>query len=174
MTDASPDLTRLPLEPVALVRWPESDDVRQSLAASRHPRLLLVAAHAQPPDIDDELEDWVREPAPEAEITARSATLRRRAGHDVEAPQLDDDGLLRLGSRWVAIPDAMIPVVRTLVRQPNQLVRDRQLISAYADGGGSTTPGAIKGMLGRLDERVRAVGLRLRRVKSRGVVLVVP
>jgi hypothetical protein len=166
----SPD----PVTSVVLIRWPAEDDMRRALASSRTPRLLIVPSGAPPPQVLDDLEDWVLDPAPPGEVAARAATLQHRAAIRGLSPELDEQGLLRRGSRWIDIPAQMVPVVRMLLAAPNELLSDASVSAAYEAGGGTTTQGAIKSMLSRLDERVRKVGLRLRRVQNRGVVLVVP
>ena len=157
---------------VPIVRWPDQEPVRRRLADLRLPRLLLVPLHAEPPDVIDQLEDWLREPADPVDLVARARTLRRRAARHSEAPAvLDDDGLLRLGDRWVAIPDAQLPLVRLLLARFDTLVRTEELTEAYVATGGSGHASSIKTVVARLASRFADVGLALTTVRGRGVVL---
>jgi hypothetical protein len=87
------------------------------------------------------------------------------------APRLDEDGLLRVGRDWVAIPDAQLPVVALLVDRYNRLVRTDDLTAAYVSGGHSGSEESIRSLLSRLGKRISCLGLRLRTVRGRGVVL---
>jgi hypothetical protein len=87
------------------------------------------------------------------------------------APHLDEDGLLRLGQSWVAIPDAQLPVVALLVERFDRLVRTELLAAAYVAGGHSGSEESIRSLLSRLGRRIACLGLRLRTVRGRGVVL---
>jgi hypothetical protein len=64
---------------VTYVRWPDEAEVRADLRARLRPRLLLVAPDAAPPDVVDDLEDWVRVPADERDISVRANRLARLA-----------------------------------------------------------------------------------------------
>ena len=89
---------------VALVQWPAEQDRREELRRAGQPRLLLVERGA-PPIPTDELEDWIRLPADDLDLRVRVEALRRRTDSDAGlVPVLDDDGVLRLGDRWVSLP----------------------------------------------------------------------
>ena len=49
--------------PIPILNWPEDAETNEVLADERRPRLLLVAAGADPPVDLDGLSDWVRRPA---------------------------------------------------------------------------------------------------------------
>ncbi|HEX2039725.1 MAG TPA: hypothetical protein VHF47_08340, partial [Acidimicrobiales bacterium] len=69
------------------------------------PRLLLLDAGVEPPEPIDCLEDWVRLPAEDGDIRGRiTAIARRSALHAEPLPELDTDGVLRYGPRWVPLP----------------------------------------------------------------------
>src|SRR5688500_571303 len=112
--------------PIALVRWPAEADRRAELTEARRPRLLLLDPGVAPPATWDVLEDWVRQPADPAEIEARIATLMRRLPTECPAPLLDGDGVLRVGSAWVALPPVEARLVAALLARPEAVVsRDR-------------------------------------------------
>lgn len=89
-------------------------------------------------------------------------------------PVLDEDGLLRFGDRWVAIPDAQLGVVGLLLARPMKVVRYDEIVEQYGRSGGNPTWSAVRSMLVRLGARFRAVGLELVAVRSRGVRLALP
>src|SRR5205085_7528463 len=90
---------------VVLVRWPAEQGRRAELQGAGRPRLLLLEDGAPPPVAEDDLEDWIRVPAGEADLRARVEGLRRRSESKVApAPDLDEDGVLRLGAQWVSLP----------------------------------------------------------------------
>ena len=156
----------------SLLRWPADADLRAQLAALRQPRLLLVGPDEVPPALIDELEDWIRWPADDAELAARELELRRRAMASARpSPELDADGLLWVGSSWTAIPPAQVRVVTLLVAHLERVVPYDALTEAYADAGGSTHYTSVRTMLARVACRVRDVGLELVTVRRRGVLL---
>jgi DNA-binding winged helix-turn-helix (wHTH) protein len=90
---------------------------------------------------------------------------------DRPEPLLDEDGLLRVGDRWVAIPDAQLPVVALLVDRYGRLVRRETLTAAYVEGGNSGGDSSIRSLLARVGRRVARLGLELHTVRGRGVLL---
>lgn len=156
---------------VELVRWPHDDDRRRDLAARGRPRLLLVDAAAPAPSCDDALEDWVRLPVDDDDLAARLATLRRRAGSTPAArPVIDDDGVVRFASRWVALPPVEARIMAALVERCGAVVQRDQLAAAGWPGG---APGrnALDVHVLRLRRRVAPVGLAIRTIRSRGYLL---
>ncbi|MGE3619923.1 MAG: helix-turn-helix domain-containing protein [Acidimicrobiia bacterium] len=89
-------------------------------------------------------------------------------------PTLDEAGLLRYDGRWIAIPDAQLPVVRLLLANAGRVVRTEEIADAYASAGGSPRSGSVRAVTFRLGKRLRAVGLRLHTVRNRGILLEVP
>jgi DNA-binding winged helix-turn-helix (wHTH) protein len=88
-----------------------------------------------------------------------------------QAPVVDDDGLLRFGGQWVAFTETQIPVVELLVARFGTLVRNEDLLAAYAAGGGSTSAATLHPLIYRLRRRLASVGLTLHVVRRRGVLL---
>ena len=91
---------------VELVRWPAEEERLGEVRAAGLPRLVLVAEGVAPPLTADPLEDWVRLPASDDDVRARLRVLEDRARGSLEAerPELDENGLLRLGGQWVSLP----------------------------------------------------------------------
>lgn len=113
--------------------------------------------------------------------TTHSSSRRRRTAHlratgatSAAPPVLDDDGLLRYGSLWVSVPDSQLGIVRLLLDRPNRVVRTDVIAASYVAAGGSGNPGALKGLVYRLVDRFAEVGLDLRTIRGRGLVLEVP
>jgi DNA-binding response OmpR family regulator len=159
------------IDDVCILHWPEQEDERMALAAQERPRLLLVPRAVAPPEVEDQLEDWLRAPADPAELLCRRWTLRRRLMRRRGLPVLDDDGLLRFNGRWVAIPDSQLAPLRLLLDRAGRIVRMAEIEDACERAGTSRKPASIRTMLGRLDRRCSQVGLRIAHVRSRGVVL---
>lgn len=157
---------------VSVLRWPEDEELRQQLAWFALPRILLVEVGTRPPDLLDELEDWMRTPADPVDLRARSEVVRRRAhASPGPSPVLDDDGLLWVGTSWVALTKPQAPVVHLLVDNLDRVVRFDAVVAAYQQAGGSGHPASVRTLLARLGARVRSVGLELVTVRRRGVLL---
>lgn len=163
-----PELT---IDGVAVLHWPSQAGRRDQLVATRTPRLLLVEDGHMPPMETDVLEDWMRVNAGLDELDARLAALARRARQRTGGPHLDADGLLRLGDRWVDIPEAQRPVLELLLSRLGGIVRYGDIAEACALSGLSTQSEAVKTTILRLGRRLADVGLELRNVRGRGYVV---
>jgi hypothetical protein len=155
---------------VRLLPWPDEDHARDELAAAGVPRILLLAADAAPPENWDELEDWVRLPLDPDELHRRARTLRRRA-RATDRPWFDDDGLLRVGDRWVDLPAGPRAVVELLVARFREVVYGDELADTYLDAGGSARESARKTMIVRVRHRLADLGLDLHNVRDSGYLL---
>jgi hypothetical protein len=156
---------------VLAVRWPEERALRDELAAGRVPRVLVVAAGAEPPHVVDELEDWIREPLVDQDLVARCQRVAGRAVRASAVPFVDADGLVWHDDRWTDIPDGQLEVARTLVRRIGQVVPAAELVALYAQGGGSDHREALKAAMTRLGRRFASVGLTLTKVRGGGYIL---
>jgi DNA-binding response OmpR family regulator len=156
---------------VVLVRWPAEEPRRAELAAIGIPRLLLVEDDADPPAPEDCLEDWVRVPAPDADVQARVEALSTRAGlHHRAMPVLDEHGMLRFGSEWVSLPPVEARITGALVTRLGAVVRREELAAAgWPDGA----PGrnALDVHVLRIRRRLAPLNLVIRTVRSRGYLL---
>ena len=156
---------------VVLVRWPDEQDRREELRRSGRPRLLLIDDSAPAPVTVDALEDWIRLPADDSDVRARVASLEQRAqASGSPTPTLDDDGVLRVNGRWVALPPVEARLTSALLGRFGAVVsRDALAKSGWPDGA----PGrnALDVHVLRLRRRLDGVGLVIRTVRSRGYVL---
>ena len=139
--------------------------------AEQVPRLLLLEDGNGPPAPTDLLEDWVRVPASELEVSSRMAGLEERARLlRTDAPALDSDGVLRFGSRWVSLPPVEGRLTTALLERFGGVVsRDALARAGWPDGA----PGrnALDVHVLRLRRRIAPVGLAIRTVRSRGYLL---
>jgi hypothetical protein len=156
---------------VELLRWPAQDNRRRLLAALGQPRLLLLAPDAPPPTLIDDLELWIPDGSDPGLIATGLAALQQMVLIDNSKPVLDDDGLLWFQGRWVAVPDAQLPVVDLLVRNYKRLVHNDDLRDAYQSAGGSGTIASLRSLISRVNQRLAQLGLVLEVIRRRGVLL---
>lgn len=153
------------------MRWPAERERRERLQAGNLPRLLLVENGTMPPVSDDCLEDWLRVPADDTELRARTANLERRSLlHERIAPVLDDDSVLRHRESWVALPPVEARLMGAMLDRLGAVVAREALARAgWPDGA----PGrnALDVHVLRLRRRVAPLGLVIRTVRSRGYLL---
>ena len=155
---------------VALVQWPAEQDRREELRRSGQPRLLLVERGA-PPIPTDELEDWIRLPADDLDLRVRVEALRRRTdGDNGAAPLLDDDGVLRVGDRWVSLPPVEARLTAALLDRFGAVV-SRDTLARSGWPGGSPGRNALDVHVLRLRRRLSPLRLAIRTVRSRGYLL---
>ncbi len=156
---------------VVLVRWPLEQERRTRLQHEGRARLLLVEEGVAPPVISDCLEDWVRVPADEADISARVETLDARVReHDRQVPELDTDGVLRFDGGWVGLPPVEARLMDSLITRFGAVVSREQLArNGWPDGA----PGrnALDVHVLRLRRRIAPLGLAIKTVRSRGYLL---
>lgn len=156
---------------VALIQWPREEPRRSQMAARRRPRLLLVAKTAAPPMTIDLLEDWIRLPAPDADVRARVRSLEMRiAEHRSAIPSLDPHGILRFGAESVDLSPLQARLVDQLTGDFGAVVSREQMARA---GWPDSRPNrnTVDVHMARLRSRLATIGLRLRTVRSRGFIL---
>lgn len=155
---------------VVLLRWPAERDRRWELHRSGQPRLLLVDGGVPPAPLDD-LEDWIRVPAPDIDLQLRIDGLQSRAdGGRHSRPSLDADGVLRYDDGWVALPPVEARLTEALLARFGRVVsRDDLARAGWPDGA----PGrnALDVHVLRLRRRLDSVSLAIRTVRSRGYLL---
>lgn len=154
-----------------LLRWPHEQDRRETLAREGLPRLLLVDQDNPPPTMMDCLEDWIRLPATNEDVEARShAVLVRAASHQPERPVLDPDGVLRSDGRWVSLPPVEARLMAALLDRFGAVVSREQLARAGWPHG---APGrnALDVHMLRVRRRIAPLSLVIKTVRSRGYLL---
>jgi two-component system response regulator TctD len=155
---------------VAVIRWPSGENERRRLAAAGHPRILLVEASAAPPEVWGGLEDWLREPADPVELYMRRERLRRRM--EAQAPViLDDDGLLRRGSKWVALSPSELALIRPLVARQGAVVTHEALVEAIGPAGRVDANRDVRSFVRGLRARLAPLGLHVHNVRGAGFLL---
>ena len=155
---------------VVLLRWPVDRERRTELHHAGQARLLLVEGVVPPPAVTDELEDWIRLPADEADLQARISVLAGRAHRGAPAPVLDDDGLLRFEGRWVSLPPVEARLMAALLGRYGAVV-SREALARAGWPQGSPGRNALDVHMLRLRRRVASVSLAIRTVRSRGYLL---
>jgi DNA-binding response OmpR family regulator len=156
---------------VVLVQWPTEADRLEQLRADDVPRLLLVDPSATAPEPDGCLEDWVRVPASEAEVHSRLAALTSRArAHQPDRPVLDDDGVVRMGDGWVALPPVEARLAGALLERFGAVV-GRDALGRAGWPQGAPGRNALDVHILRIRRRVGPLGIAIRTVRSRGYLL---
>ncbi|HZU71216.1 MAG TPA: helix-turn-helix domain-containing protein [Acidimicrobiales bacterium] len=158
---------------MVLVPWGGDDDGPPPPAPARRARLFLVQPGASLPRLSGCLDDWVRLPAAEDEVEARSAALQARlALHERgrERPRMDELGVLYVGSRWVDLPPIEARLCRVLVANLGHPVPTPALLEAgWGPGGGTSS--SIRIQVLRLRRRLAPVGLAIHALPRRGYLL---
>ncbi len=152
---------------VAVIRWPEEAVRRDEVALGRQPRLLLVAEDALPPDVTDCLEDWVRVPAFERDIRARTAALAARAGRHGRLQLVDS--VLSAGGTYVLLSEVDVRLVSVLLERAGSVVPREEL-----NERGWELPvdrNLLDVHILRLRRRLSPLGLEIRTVRQRGYLL---
>jgi DNA-binding response OmpR family regulator len=156
---------------VVLVRWPAEESRRDELRQAGRPRLLLLENGAAPPVTGDALEDWIRVPAGEIDLRARVDGLLQRASADLEpSPALDEDGVLRLGDRWVSLPPVEARLTAALLDRYGAVV-SRDALARAGWPAGAPGRNALDVHMLRLRRRLSPLALAIRTVRSRGYLL---
>ena len=153
---------------VAVLRWPDDAEERMALAQRGEPCVLVVDGDTPAPNTTL-LEDWVRAPFDQRDLTARCEAVKSRATCGA-APTLDDGLLVHRGA-WAAIPEAQVGMVELLVDRLGEVVRKDELAAAAAASGGSDHESAVKAAVARLGRRLAPLGLELRSIRGRGYLL---
>jgi DNA-binding winged helix-turn-helix (wHTH) protein len=152
------------MESVAIVRWPKDAERRTALALRRMPCLWLVDADAEPPVIEA-WEDWVRLPADEQDVLARTRSLERLC-----RPVLLDDAILYNSLGSVALSLAEAVVVQALLEGAGGLVAREELENALWPEGPPSSR-ALHDLIYRLRRRLAPLQLNVFSERGRGFVL---
>jgi Transcriptional regulatory protein, C terminal len=169
-TNEKPDVSTVSDVDVVTVRWPAEHLRRAELQLLGCPRLLLVEEGA-PPTPTDDLEDWIRVPAGEADLRVRIDGLRRRVdGRSWPLPELDGDGVLRFDGLWVSLPPVESRLIAALLDRYGAVV-SRDILARAGWPGGAPGRNALDVHMLRLRRRLSPLALAIRTVRSRGYLL---
>jgi hypothetical protein len=155
---------------VALLPWPADDDARHRLASAGRPRLLLVEGGAAAPVVRDPLEDWMRVPASERDVSTRVETLRWRASGQIDVPTIDEHGVLRHSGAFVVLPPVEARLAGALIQRFGAVV-SREALSCTGWPTGAPGRNALDVHVLRLRRHLHGVGLAIRTIRSRGYLL---
>jgi DNA-binding response OmpR family regulator len=157
---------------VVLVRWPAEAARRDELQRDGQPCLLLLEDGVAPPLTNpDALEDWIRVPAEDTDLMARVEGLRRRSeARPDPSPELDDDGVLRIGDQWVSLPPVEARLTAALLDRMGAVV-SRDALARAGWPAGAPGRNALDVHMLRLRRRVSPLALAIRTVRSRGYLL---
>jgi DNA-binding response OmpR family regulator len=153
---------------VTHLRWPAEGERRQQLARRGSPRLLHVEADADLPDVSDELEDWVRSPADAVEVAVRASTLSERYRRGLGDVWVDEHDVFRAATRWVALSPTEAALARALVDARGAPLGPGALRSIL---GADAAPASVRVTVHRLRRRLESVGVGVRSVRGKGLVL---
>jgi len=133
---------------------------------------MLLEDGVAPPVADpDDLEDWIRVPAADDDLRARVDGLRRRSeARAALGPALDDDGVLRLGERWVSLPPVEARLTAALLDRFGAVV-SRDALARAGWPAGAPGRNALDVHMLRLRRRLSPLALAIRTVRSRGYLL---
>jgi len=151
---------------VRVVRWPAAEGQLAALRAEGVPRLVVVDGDEIPPHPSDELEDWVRLPADQADVRLRADTLAQRARARL-VPSLTAEGVLRFDGQTVVFSPVEARVLAALLDRFGAVVSRRDLTEA-AWPGAQPDRNALDVHISRVRRRLRATGLEVSTVRGRG------
>ncbi len=155
---------------VAHIRWPHEKARRERLRRQRWPRLLLLDEGTPPPNEVDELEDWIRLPADDVDVSARSEQLIVRCRRHLGITPALDGGVLRVGTEWVSLSPLEARLTAILLDRMGAVISRDALVRAGWPAG-TNARNTLDVHLVRLRRRLAAVGLSIHTVRSRGYLL---
>jgi DNA-binding winged helix-turn-helix (wHTH) protein len=100
-----------------------------------------------------------------------ASTFTPHGLENLDAPELDADGLLRFGGRWVALSPVQARVVAVLLDRFGDTVTTYDELRAAAWGSSDRSPQALATLVKRLRRRIEPIGLDVLTVRLRGYVL---
>lgn len=154
---------------VDLVHWPAETERLEALRTLGRPRLVLVE-DGPPPPTDDCLEDWLRLPVDEVELRTRRENLFARAQRHGGSTTIDD-GLLRRGSRAIALAPVQHRLVEALLERRDAVVSREALVRRAWPGDPPRHRNVLDVHIARLRRALAPVGLEIRTVRQRGYLL---
>ena len=150
---------------------PSAESVRQDLAQRGVLRLLRIGPDTAAPLLIDQAEDWIRTPCSEADVQAgiRSLVAQRTASNR-HPPLVDENDILRVGSRLSVLTPVEAALMRALLATPGQVASRKTLFkAAWPDETGSRNALDLRVM--RLRRKIEPLGVMLRTVRNRGYLV---
>lgn len=95
---------------------------------------------------------------------------RRHQDQGTVLPEIDEDGVLRVGGEWVSLPPVDHRLATALVERFGAVV-SREALARAGWPGGAPARNALDVHVLRLRRRLEPVGLVIRTVRSRGYAL---
>lgn len=136
------------------------------------PTLYLIKPGVTPPLEWTELEDWIRLPTTTAEIYDRVERLLARTSVVLASTTVvDDDDVLRAGSRLVPLSPMDAELIRLLLDQAGRIVTRQELERSLWPDAMPTDVRALDNRLKRLRLRLVGLPLRIHTVRGRGFLL---
>lgn len=154
---------------VTVVHWPTEAERLEQLRAARRPRLVIVE-HGPPPATTDELEDWLRAPADEADLRIRLDTLRARAVQHPTTVVLAD-GVLHVGNRLVVFPPIQARLAEVLLDRIDTVVSREALTRRAWPEGAPDGRNVLDVHMAKLRRLLVGTGLDIRTVHRRGYLM---
>lgn len=155
---------------VVLLHWPSERSRLERLREQQLPRLLLVEPAATAPQVTDCLEDWLRMPVDDADLQLRTRALEIRASNHIRIKPELEDGVLRNGGAWVALPPVEARIAAVLLDRIG-IVVSRETLAEKGWPEGTPGRNALDVHVLRLRRRLSGVGLVIRTVRSRGYLI---
>ena len=153
---------------VVVVRWPEEGSDGARLAEDGVAVLYLVEADADPPMPTSCLEDWVRLPGDDRDVSARVAALELRAATHDAPPWVDEHGRLHYRGQLLALSPSEARLAEVLAEHFGDVVSDRALNAITLENGDSGPQPALRVQMSQLRSRIRDSGLLVHRIRRRG------
>ena len=151
---------------VMLVRWPEDGDDGARLADAGVPVLYLLDGDADPPTPTTCLEDWVRLPGDDRDVSARVEALERRAVAHQAPPRVDEHGLLHYRGGSIVLADDHARLADVLAGHFGSLVPDSELVEQLSPHSVS-----LRHQMSQLRALLRPLSLSVTRVRRQGYLL---
>ncbi|MEZ5140217.1 MAG: helix-turn-helix domain-containing protein [Acidimicrobiales bacterium] len=161
-------LRSLELRGLVVVRWTRTD---RTPAPPGAPALYVVDDDVEPPACPSD-QDWVRAGAAPDEIELRGRSLLDRVEDGARSqPEVDDDGVLRVGRHLVVLPPQEARLLRALLASPGRLVPRDALVAAVWPDGPGTVRTALDNRVKNLRRRLGDVPLRIHTLRGRGLLI---
>jgi two-component system, OmpR family, response regulator len=152
---------------VVVLGWPTTHELVDP--GDERARLYVVAEGAAPPATWTVYEDWLRAPVDVEELEARRWTLRRRVAA-ARPIDVDEFGVVRRGTRWVALSELEATLFAPLLDQERRVV-GRKALAAAAPWGADDGRRLLDATISRLRRRLRPLGITIHTVRSSGYLL---